>query len=52
MEDLYVIRAMEVRGEDGRNEYIAMIVQRSNPNLDSILKRYDAEFAMFNELKP
>ena len=48
----YVIRAMEVRGEDGRDEYIAMIVQRSNPNLDKILKRYDAEVAMFNELKP
>ena len=48
----YVIRAMEVRGEDNRDEYIAMIVQRSNPNLDSILKRYDVEVAMFNEFKP
>ncbi len=48
----YVIRAMEVRGEDGRDEYIAMIVQRSNPNLENIIKRYDAEVAMFNEFKP
>ncbi len=46
------IRAMEVRGEDGRDEYIAMIVQRSNPNLASIIKRYDEEVAMFNEFKP
>lgn len=48
----YAIRAMEVRGEDGRDEYVAMIVQRSNPNLDKILERYDAEVAMFNEFKP
>lgn len=48
----YVIRAMEVRGEEGREEFVAMIVQRSNPNLNKILERYDAEVAMFNELKP
>jgi hypothetical protein len=47
----YVIRAMEVKGE-GRSEYIAMIVQRNNPNLENIIKRYDAEVAMFNEFKP
>ena len=42
---------MEVKGE-GRSEYIAMIVQRNNPNLENIIKRYDAEVAMFNEFKP
>lgn len=48
----YVIRAMEVKGEEGRNEYVAMIVQRNNPNLDTIIRLYDAEIAMFNEFKP
>jgi hypothetical protein len=39
-------------GRGSRDEYIAMIVQRSNPNLDKILEHYDAEVAMFNEFKP
>lgn len=48
----YVIRAMEVHGEEGREEFVAMIVQRSNPNLDRIIESYDREVAMFNEFKP
>ena len=52
----YVIRTTEVKGErdDGtpRKEYVAFIVQRSNPNLDEIIRLFDAEVAMFNEMKP
>ncbi|MBQ1696896.1 MAG: hypothetical protein II075_03335 [Bacteroidales bacterium] len=47
----YVIRTNEVRGEN-RNEYVAMIVQRNNPLLDDIIRRYESDVAMFNELKP
>ena len=48
----YVARSMEVRGEEGRKEYVALIVQRSNPQLEEILATFDEETAMFNELKP
>jgi hypothetical protein len=48
----YVVRSIELRGEEGEMEYIAMIVQRSNPQLDEILSVFDAEIAMFNEQKP
>ena len=41
-----------MRGEDNRNEYVALIVQRSNPNLEEILAIFDQETTMFNELKP
>ena len=33
-------------------EYIALIIQRSNPQFDEIVSRFDSEIAMFNELKP
>jgi hypothetical protein len=52
----YVIRTTEVKGEviDGkpRTEYIAFIVQRNNPHLEEIIRLFEAEVAMFNELKP
>ncbi|MBR5394419.1 MAG: hypothetical protein IK144_04955 [Bacteroidaceae bacterium] len=48
----YVARSVEVRGEEGRKEYVALIVQRSNPQLEEILATFDEETAMFNELKP
>ena len=35
-----------------QTEYVAMIVQRSNPQLDKILSFFDTEIAMFNENKP
>lgn len=45
-------RSVEVRGEEGRTEYVALIVQRSNPQLEEILAVFDEEAAMFNDLKP
>ena len=47
----YAIRATEVKGENGI-EYIAVIVQRSNPHLDEIISLFDADITMFNEMKP
>ena len=32
-------------------EYVAFIVQRSNPHLEDIIRLFDAEVAMFNEMK-
>jgi len=48
----YVARSIELRGEEGEMEYIAIIVQRSNPQLDEILTAFDVETTMFNEQKP
>jgi len=52
----YLIRSTEVRsiGPDNKpiKEYIALIIQRSNPQFDEIVSRFDSEIAMFNELKP
>ena len=48
----YVARSVEVRGEEGRTEYVALIVQRSNPQLEEILAVFDEEAAMFNDMKP
>ena len=48
----YYIKAVEVKGDENRKEYIALIMQRSNPQLDEIIARFDAEIAMFNEFKP
>ena len=47
----YAIRATEVKGENGI-EYVAVIVQRSNPHLDEIISLFDADITMFNEMKP
>ncbi|MBR1557730.1 MAG: hypothetical protein IJ647_08235 [Prevotella sp.] len=52
---LYVIRTTEVKGIDDegkpRTEYVAFIVQRSNPHLEEIINLFDTEIAMFNEMK-
>ena len=48
----YVARSVEVCGEEGRTEYVALIVQRSNPQLEEILAVFDEEAAMFNDMKP
>ena len=48
----YVSRSVEMLGEGNRKEYVAMIVQRSNPRLNEILSVFDTEIAMFNEMKP
>ncbi|MBQ1697758.1 MAG: hypothetical protein II075_07725, partial [Bacteroidales bacterium] len=47
----YLIRTAEVKGE-GRMEYVALIAQRSNPNINQIVDFFDSEVAMFNEFKP
>ena len=48
----YVSRSIELRNEEGTTEYVAMIVQRSNPRLEEILSFFDAEIEMFNDNKP
>ena len=47
----YVARSVEIHGEDSRKEYVAIIVQRSNPQLQNILAVFEKETTMFNELK-
>ena len=47
----YAIRSVGIHGEYERLEYVALIVERSNPNLDDILSIFDEETAMFNEIK-
>ena len=51
----YVIRTTEVKGigidDKPIKEYVAFIVQRSNPHLEDIIRLFDAEVAMFNEMK-
>jgi len=46
----YFIKATPVRGE-GLMEYVALIVQRSHPQLEAIISLFDAEIQMFNENK-
>ena len=52
----YLIKATEVRGigpdDKPINEYIALIAPRNHPLLEEIVSRFDAEVAMFNEMKP
>ena len=48
----YYIKAVEVKGEDNTNDYVALIVQRTHPQFDEIVARFDSEVAMFNEFKP
>ncbi len=48
----YLIKAVEVKGDDKRKDYVALIIQRTNPQLDEIVARFDSEIAMFNEFKP
>ena len=52
----YLFKAVNVKGvsADGKpvHDYVALIVQRTHPQLDEIVKRFDSEIAMFNEYKP
>jgi hypothetical protein len=52
----YAIKTYDVRSTDaeGRptSEYVALIIQRTNPQLDEIICRFNSEIAMFNEFKP
>ena len=52
----YLLKATDVKaiGTDGKptKDYVALIIQRTNPQLDEIIARFDSEIAMFNEFKP
>ena len=52
----YLLKATEVKNltPDGKltYDYVALIVQRTHPQLDAIAARFDSETAMFNEYKP
>ena len=52
----YVIKAYDVKSTDAEGkptkDYVALIIQRTNPQLDEIIARFDSEIAMFNEFKP
>ena len=48
----YAIRTAEVRGDNNRKEYVALIVKRCNPDIDDILAIFEEEVAMFNTMKP
>lgn len=48
----YYIRAVEVKGDDGSTDYVALIMQRNHPQFDNVVARFEAEIAMFNEYKP
>ena len=52
----YVIRSYEVKSTDAEGkptkEYVALIVQRTHPQLEEIIARFDSEVAMFNDFKP
>lgn len=47
----YICRTVEVKG-DGQKEYVALIAQRTNPNIAEILQLFDSDITMFNEMKP
>lgn len=52
----YVLKATDVKSvtTDGKpvKDYVALIVQRTHPQLEEIVARFDSEIAMFNEFKP
>ena len=52
----YAIKSYDVRSTDAEGkptkEYVALIIQRTNPQLDEIIARFDSEIAMFNDFKP
>ena len=52
----YAIKSYNVRSTDAEGkptkEYVALIIQRTNPRLDEIIARFDSEIAMFNDFKP
>ena len=47
----YLIKSSEVKGE-GQQEYVAMIVPRAHPLIDEIVRRFEDEVRMFDEMKP
>lgn len=47
----YAIKSSEVRSE-GYNEYVALIIQRSHPQFQEIMSRFEDEIELFNEMKP
>lgn len=47
----YYIQAVEVKGE-GHQEYVALIVPRTHPQLEDVISRFNEETAMFDEMKP
>ena len=48
----YAIKSYDVRSTDAEGkptkEYVALIIQRTNPRLDEIIARFDSEIAMVN----
>lgn len=48
---LYVCRTVEVKG-DGCMEYVSLIAQRNNPNINEVIQLFDSDTEMFNEMKP
>ena len=52
----YAIRSYDVNSTDAEGkpakDYVALIIQRTNPRLDEIIARFDSEVAMFNDYKP
>jgi len=49
----YIIRTAEIKGDgEGKEEYVAVIAQRTNPNINQVLQYFESEINMFNEQKP
>ena len=49
----YICRTVEVKSAERKEkEYVALIAQRTNPNIAQILQFFDGDSAMFNEMKP
>lgn len=53
----YYIKSTDVKGENDESEmnykeYVALIVQRTHPQLDKIIQLFDEEIGMFNDVKP
>ena len=49
----YIIRTAEIKGDgEGGEEYVAVIAQRTNPNINQVLQYFESEINMFNEQKP
>ena len=48
----YQISAAEVKGEDGTTDYVALIMPRSHPHLEEVLRVFNEELAMFSDNKP
>ena len=38
--------------DEGTPNYVSLIVQKTNPDLDTILQFFDSEIGMFQENKP